>query len=162
MDNANDIDIKNKVKSLYDVMIDENLQELEVNSQEYAVSIKRAKAKSAIPIVKNALKAEESANGKQNMNESIEPQEHSEAQIASENTIKSPITGIFYKSASPTSAPFAAEGDIIEAGKALCIIEAMKVMNEIKAPSKVKIIKILVENAKSVEAGQSLFEIEKV
>lgn len=75
-------------------------------------------------------------------------------------TIATPITGIFYRSSSPQSVPFVKEGEIVNAGSNLCIIEAMKVMNEIKSDVRCKIIKILVENGKSVTKGQSLFQVE--
>ena len=69
---------------------------------------------------------------------------------------------MFYQAPSPSSPVFAKVGDVIDTGKTLCIVEAMKVMNEIKATFKVKIIKVLVENGAPVNSGQDLFEIEKV
>ena len=57
---------------------------------------------------------------------------------------------------------FVKEGDVVDVGKTLCIIEAMKVMNEIKATEKVKILKILVENGSPITTGQSLFSVEKL
>ena len=74
--------------------------------------------------------------------------------------IASPLAGVFYRSSSPTSAPFAKEGDAVEPGQTLCIVEAMKVMNEIKAESRCKIVKIIAENGRPVTAGQPLFLIE--
>ncbi|MCL2390546.1 MAG: acetyl-CoA carboxylase, biotin carboxyl carrier protein [Endomicrobia bacterium] len=147
-------DIKNKVKSLYEIMKDEKVRELEVNSKEYSVVIKRKdpnEVAEAVSVQKAALKPV-AAN--------FEEASKSEAKISGE-TIKSPITGVFYQSPSPSSPVFAKEGDIIETGKTLCIIEAMKVMNEIKATFKTKIVKILAENGKPVNSGQDLFEIEK-
>jgi Biotin carboxyl carrier protein len=76
-------------------------------------------------------------------------------------TIQSPITGVFYRAASPSSPPFAKEGDVVDPGKTLCIVEAMKVMNEIKAENRIKIIKILVENGKPITASQDLFVISR-
>ncbi|MDR0822364.1 MAG: hypothetical protein LBN20_01100 [Endomicrobium sp.] len=157
-------DIKSTVKSLYDIMTDEYIQELEVNSKDYSVSIKRKSEKTIVAAAppKSVQKQElpiEQSQDKTQIQESTAPLK---VQIASENAIKSPITGIFYRAASPASPVFVNEGDIVEAGKVICIIEAMKVMNEIKASSKVKIVKILSENSKSVEAGQDLFEIEKM
>ena len=74
--------------------------------------------------------------------------------------IQSPIHGVFYRSSSPQSLPFAKEGQTINAGSILCIVEAMKVMNEIKADHRCKIIKITAENAKPVNSGQGLFTVE--
>lgn len=78
---------------------------------------------------------------------------------AASPTINSPITGIFYRSASPQSPPLVKEGESVEAGTTLCIVEAMKVMNEIKAESGCKITKILAQNGKPVAKGQALFQI---
>ncbi|OVE76552.1 hypothetical protein BVX98_05670 [bacterium F11] len=75
-------------------------------------------------------------------------------------SFNSPIAGIFYRSPSPTAAPFVSAGDTIKSGQVLCIIEAMKVMNEITAESSGRVTKILVENGKPVEAGQAIFAIE--
>lgn len=74
-------------------------------------------------------------------------------------TIDSPINGIFYRSASPQSSSFVKEGQTVEQGSTLCIVEAMKVMNEIKAEQRCKILKILVENGKPVSNKQPLFSI---
>ncbi len=75
--------------------------------------------------------------------------------------IKSPIVGTFYRASSPDAEPFIKEGDSVAAGTVLCIVEAMKLMNEIECDVKGKIVKILVENASPVEYGQPLFLIEK-
>src|SRR5262245_40264770 len=75
-------------------------------------------------------------------------------------TIQTPLAGMFYRASSPTSAPFVKEGDVVDPGQTLCIVEAMKVMNEIKAENRCKITSILVENGRPVTAGQALFEIE--
>lgn len=74
--------------------------------------------------------------------------------------IKSPMVGTFYKSPSPEASSFVEAGDTINPGDIICIIEAMKLMNEIKAEVKGKIKEILVENGEPVEFGQPLFLIE--
>ena len=71
-----------------------------------------------------------------------------------------PLAGVFYRASSPTSVPFAKEGDTADPGQTLCIVEAMKVMNEIKAESRCRIVKIVAENGRPVTAGQTLFQIE--
>ncbi len=76
--------------------------------------------------------------------------------------IKSPMVGTFYRAPSPDSEPYVKDGDVITPGKILCIIEAMKLMNEIEAEIKGKIVKILVENAQPVEYNQPLFLVEPV
>ncbi|MDA0986672.1 MAG: acetyl-CoA carboxylase biotin carboxyl carrier protein [Bacteroidetes bacterium] len=74
--------------------------------------------------------------------------------------IKSPIVGTFYRSPSPDSPSFIEVGSLIDSGTPLCIIEAMKLMNEIQSEVKGKILKILVENGKPVEYNQPLFLVE--
>lgn len=74
--------------------------------------------------------------------------------------MKSPMVGTFYRSASPTAAPFVEEGQTVKEGDTLCIIEAMKMMNQIQADRAGVIKKILVENGSTVEFDQPLFEFE--
>lgn len=74
--------------------------------------------------------------------------------------MKSPMVGTFYRSASPTAAPFVEEGASVKEGDTLCIIEAMKMMNQIQADRSCVIKKILVENGSTVEFDQPLFEFE--
>jgi oxaloacetate decarboxylase alpha subunit len=73
--------------------------------------------------------------------------------------IKSPIVGTFYKSPSPTSEAFVSMGDFVEKGAVVCIIEAMKLMNEIESDVAGEIVNILVENGQPVEYGEKLFAI---
>ncbi len=75
--------------------------------------------------------------------------------------VKSPMVGTFYRAPAPDAEPFVKEGDKVEVGQTLCIIEAMKLMNEIKAEVSGIVEKILVENAQPVEYGQVLFYIRK-
>ncbi|GAB6077602.1 acetyl-CoA carboxylase biotin carboxyl carrier protein [Hydrogenobaculum acidophilum] len=75
------------------------------------------------------------------------------------HVIKSPLVGTFYRAPSPEAPPFVEVGDIISPGQTLCIIEALKVMNEIESDIKGRIESILVENGEVVEYGQPLFEI---
>lgn len=77
-------------------------------------------------------------------------------------TINSPIVGTFYRAASPEAAPFVEAGQVVEKGHVLCLVEAMKLFNEIEAEFKCKIVKVCVENAQPVEFGQPLFVIEKI
>ncbi|WP_297445419.1 acetyl-CoA carboxylase biotin carboxyl carrier protein [Desulfurobacterium sp.] len=76
--------------------------------------------------------------------------------------VRSPIVGTFYRAPSPGAEPFVKEGDFVEKGQTLCIIEALKVMNEIESDISGRVVKILVENGQPVEFDQPLFYIEKV
>lgn len=76
------------------------------------------------------------------------------------HVIKSPLVGTFYRAPSPGAPPFVEEGDRVSKGQVLCIIEALKVMNEIESDVDGKVVKILVENGQPVEYGQELFYIE--
>jgi len=76
------------------------------------------------------------------------------------NTIKSPLTGIFYNAPSPNSKPYIDPPCNVSGGETLCVVEAMKVMNEIESPSKCRIIRVLAKNAELVKKDEDLFEIE--
>lgn len=78
------------------------------------------------------------------------------------DTLNSPIVGSFYRAPAPDAAPYVEVGQVVEKGQVLCIVEAMKLMNEIEAECKCKIIKICKENAQAVEFGDPLFVIQKL
>jgi acetyl-CoA carboxylase biotin carboxyl carrier protein len=130
----------------------EKIEELEISDAESHIHLKRkghnvpqavaVQSPSFVPV----LPVEETAS----------KQEYTGA------TVQSPIMGMLYRAPSPSSPPFVKEGDVVDIGKTLCIVEAMKVMNEIKADGRMKIIKILVENGKAITANQDLFQIERV
>jgi len=88
------------------------------------------------------------------------PAEPAPAPVDESKLIKSPMVGTFYEAPSPDSPPFISEGDSVTEGTVVCIIEAMKVMNEITADVKGKIAEILVENGDNIEYGQPLFRIK--
>jgi oxaloacetate decarboxylase alpha subunit len=79
---------------------------------------------------------------------------------ANQKAVVSPMVGTFYRSPAPDADPFVEVGDIVEVGQTVCIIEAMKLMNEIEAETKGRVAQILVENAQPVEFGQKLFLID--
>ena len=74
-------------------------------------------------------------------------------------TVASPMTGTFYAAASPDSKPYVMEGDLIKAGQTICIIEAMKMMNEIKSDKAGKVMKILMQNGKPIEKGAVIIHV---
>jgi acetyl-CoA carboxylase biotin carboxyl carrier protein len=81
------------------------------------------------------------------------------ATAADEHVIKSPIVGTFYAGSSPDAGPFVRVGDLVEAGQTVCIIEAMKLMNEIEADIGGEVARVLVENGQPVEYGEPLFAL---
>jgi len=83
-----------------------------------------------------------------------------EVESGSGVTIEAPMVGTFYRASSPTAEPYVSEGDVVKEGQILCIIEAMKLMNEIESKVAGRVVKIFVENAHPVEFGQSLFLID--
>lgn len=76
--------------------------------------------------------------------------------------VSSPIVGTFYRAPAPDASPFVEVGQVVEKGQVLCIVEAMKLMNEIEAEFRCKIVKICRENAEPVEYGDTLFIVEKL
>jgi len=78
------------------------------------------------------------------------------------DTVNSPIVGTFYAAPGPEAAPYVTVGQVVEKGQVLCIVEAMKLMNEIEAECKCKILKICKDNAQAVEFGDALFVIQKL
>jgi acetyl-CoA carboxylase biotin carboxyl carrier protein len=74
--------------------------------------------------------------------------------------VEAPMVGTFYRAPKPDAPPFVAEGDVVKEGQVLCIVEAMKLMNEIEAKISGRIVKVVVENGQPVEFGQSLFLME--
>ena len=152
---AKENNLEEKVKSLYEVMQQEKVEEIRIDSSDMKLHIRR---KNYSRPVQRVAQSTANAPAKQEVS-SPEPQQEV---VLGESTIKSPITGVFYRSPSPTSPMFVKEGDVVETGKTLCIVEAMKVMNEIKATERAKIVKVLVENGESITSQQDLFVIEKM
>jgi acetyl-CoA carboxylase biotin carboxyl carrier protein len=96
-----------------------------------------------------------------NINKILEESKQSSQEVENIVYVKSPLVGTFYRASSPTSPPFVQQGQKVKKGDILCIIEAMKVMNEIKSDYDGIVKEILVENEKPVEFGQVLFIISK-
>jgi len=86
-----------------------------------------------------------------------QPQESSEGEF-----IRSPMVGTFYAAPSPDSAPFVKAGDTVNKGQVLCILEAMKIMNELEAEFNCKILEVLVEDGQPVEYDMPLFRVERI
>ena len=154
-----------KLKTLVDLVSESNISELEITEAEGKVRI--VKAGYGVPTTmmmqpagqmmmqapqQQAAPAGEAAPAAAPVAEPVAaPTGH---------VVKSPMVGTFYRSASPGSKPFAEVGTEIKEGAAICIIEAMKIMNEIESDAEGKILRILCENGQAVEFGQPLFIVE--
>ncbi len=142
-----------EIKEMINLMNENGLSELEVEKQGFKVRLKKGPDGHMESAVEQMLSKKPAlpAHG---------PAEQPAAPAAKGIEIKSPMVGTFYKAPSPDSPPFVKIGDNIEVGQVVCVIEAMKLMNEIKSEVKGKIVSILVENADPIEFGQTLFLVE--
>jgi len=153
-----------KLKTLIDLVAESGISELEVTEGEERVRIVNQMQHNIIPNHSN-FNNFIPANLPQTQNSLtthvIEPKLETQTVIAENvKTIKSPMVGTFYRSPNPGAPSFINVGDKIEAGKTLCIIEAMKLLNEIESEFSGVIKQILVENGQPVEYGEPLFIIE--
>ena len=144
-----------KVKKLIEMLEDSSLEEIEIQEGEESVRlVKGSGTRQTIQPQSIVIPQETSSE----MNAKSEPvQEKSN----DSNSINSPMVGTFYASASPGAKPFVSVGDLIKEGDVVCIVEAMKMMNEIKSEFTGTVLAVNVENAEPVEYGQSLIEISK-
>ena len=145
-----------EIKEMINLMNENGLSEFELEKQGLKIRLKRGAGGDIERVVERvAPKAPAVSHGPAGAGEQG-------AQAAGHKAIeiKSPMVGTFYKAPSPDAAPFVKVGDKIEVGQVVCIIEAMKLMNEIKSEVKGKVVSVLVENADPVEFGQTLFLVE--
>ena len=145
----------------YDEMVRAHLLEIEIETPQGKIVLKRLSRDPAGRAHPLRRKTDQIAEHFFDPPESS-PQPAAAAVPAHYRTIASPIIGVFYRASSPQSASFVKEGDLVEVGSTVCIVEAMKLMNEIKADCRCRIVRILVENAKPVTKNQPLFYIEPV
>jgi acetyl-CoA carboxylase biotin carboxyl carrier protein len=145
-----------KLKTLIELVETSGIAELEIQEGEERVRITRAGAQNQQALMFHAPQPMPMAVAPVPAPAPAEPA----APAAPEgHVVKSPMVGTFYRSSSPGAKPFVEVGDSIQQGDALCIIEAMKLMNEIEADATGTIKAILAENGQAVEYGQSLFVI---
>lgn len=159
-----------ELKELIDFLIEKDISEFELERGDVKVRIKRG-AEAAAPVIAHAVPI-----APMPMASVGHPATHSSAQaapapgassqqaapVAAEeelHAVKSPIVGTFYEAPGPGALPFVKPGDQVAAGQVLCIIEAMKLMNEIESDASGEIVKVLVNNGQPVEYGQPLFAI---
>ncbi len=143
-----------KLKTLIDLVSESNISELEITEAEGKVRIVKAGVAAYAGPAPGALAPAPPAAAA-TLPAAAEAPPPPEGKV-----IKSPMVGTFYRSASPGSKPFSELGDTIKIGQPVCIIEAMKIMNEIESDCDGKILRILCENGQAVEFGQPLFSVE--
>ncbi|MDR7150224.1 acetyl-CoA carboxylase biotin carboxyl carrier protein [Hydrogenophaga palleronii] len=149
-----------KLKTLIDLVSESNVSELEITEAEGKVRIvKSPPASAAAPVTYTMAPAPATAPSApvpaapavEVAAPPVQPQGH---------TVKSPMVGTFYRASSPGAKPFVEIGDSIKEGETICIVEAMKILNEIEADKSGTVTQILVENGQAVEYGQPLYVIE--
>jgi acetyl-CoA carboxylase biotin carboxyl carrier protein len=149
-----------KLKKLIDLVQESGISELEVTEGEEKVRIaKQLAAAPQVSYVAAAPAAPVAAAAAPAPAQAAAPAADAAAALPAGHVVKSPMVGTFYRSASPGSDAFVKEGQSVAAGDTLCLIEAMKLMNEIEADVAGSIKAILVENGQPVEYGQPLFVI---
>jgi len=149
-----------KLKTLIDLVSDSNVSELEITEAEGKVRIVKSSPQAA-PMAMNAVQYAAAPVAPAPVAAApVVEVAPAESVAVSGHTVKSPMVGTFYRSSSPGAASFVEMGAEVKEGDTLCIIEAMKILNEIEADKSGRISKILCENGQAVEYGQPLFIIE--
>ena len=153
-----------ELKELIDFLIEKDIAEFELERGDVKVRIKRGTPEAAPSVPAERIVTVHSASpGSQ----AQAPPPAAPAPPAAEpapppenlHMVRSPIVGTYYESPSPGSPPFVKPGDMVEAGQVICIVEAMKLMNEIEADASGEIVKVLVANGAPIEYGQELFAL---
>lgn len=142
-----------KLKTLIDLVSESNVSELEITEAEGKVRIVKSSVAPLVmqqPAMAMVAAPAMAAPAAAPVTEAV-PTGHA---------VKSPMVGTFYRSSSPGAKPFIEIGSVVREGETVCIIEAMKILNEIEADKSGTITKILCENGQAVEYGQALFMIE--
>ena len=149
-----------KLKTLIDLVSDSNVSELEITEAEGKVRIVKgggAVVHSYAPAPMYAQQAQAPAGAPTGPAPVAAP---AAVEVAPGHTVKSPMVGTFYRSSSPGAKAFVEVGSVVKEGETICIIEAMKILNEIEADKSGTITRILCDNGQAVEYGQPLFIIE--
>jgi acetyl-CoA carboxylase biotin carboxyl carrier protein len=154
-----------ELKELIDFLIEKDISEFELERGDVKVRIRRG-GETAAPVITHAVPmaavpmATTPPAQTSHTPATATPAPASPAVAEEElHTVKSPIVGTFYEAPGPGTLPFVKPGDQVAAGQVLCIIEAMKLMNEIEADASGEVVKVLVNNGQPVEYGQPLFAI---
>ena len=150
-----------KLKTLIDLVSESNISELEITEAEGKVRIVKAALTAPMMVAAAPVAPPAPVTAASLAADAAAAVVAADAAAEAEGkVIKSPMVGTFYRSASPGAKAFAEIGDAVKVGQPVCIIEAMKIMNEIEADCDGKVLRILCENGQAVEFGQPLFIVE--
>ena len=146
-----------ELKELIELMNENGLTELEVERDGMTIKLKKSSETGSIhPVAYSIPTIPNSA-----VRPGAEAPAAAPAAVVSNfKDVKSPMVGTFYRAPSPEAAPFVEIGQTVEVGQVVCIVEAMKLMNEIKSDVRGKVLEICVDNAEPVEFGQALFRVD--
>lgn len=152
---------RHKLKQLIELLEASNVHEIEVRFWGRRFRVSKGPKAEGNPQASQPVSGEEvSEITLPSRAEAVSSTPESEDSSANGVEIRAPMVGTFYRAPSPDAPPFASEGDHVTTGQTLCIIEAMKIMNEIESEVTGRVMKILAENAQPVEYGHPLFIIE--
>ena len=151
-----------KIKKLMELLEESGIAEIEVKEGEESIKLSRnisSTTNMQIPqIIQQPVQTSQPPTNQQVSDMGTSAVDNLKKE--KRNTVNSPMVGTFYASASPESKPFVTIGQSVKKGDTLCILEAMKMMNQVQAESDGKIVEILVDNAEPVESDQPLFVLE--
>ena len=147
-----------KVKKLIEMLAESNLHEIEIKEGEESVKLVKAQVSSIKEQIVSSVNEAPKISSTENQDQENSEMEKEEQILG--KTVDSPMVGTFYGAPNPGADDFVSVGDKISEGDVLCIIEAMKMMNEVKSDFSGTVKQVLVENAEPVEFGQALFVVE--
>jgi len=149
-----------KIKKLMELLEESGIAEIEVKEGEESIKLSRNITSSAAPLQQMVQQPIMAPQQQAPQAASQIENKKDDSLNSNRNTVNSPMVGTFYASASPESKPFVTVGQSVKKGDTLCILEAMKMMNQVQAESDGKILEILIDNAEPVEFDQPLFVVE--
>nr|WP_218688375.1 acetyl-CoA carboxylase biotin carboxyl carrier protein [Mammaliicoccus lentus]MBW0769896.1 acetyl-CoA carboxylase biotin carboxyl carrier protein [Mammaliicoccus lentus] len=144
-----------QIKELVDVLDNSSLTEIDINDKEFKLTLKKEIKQEVIYNQEPTRVAEPAPVTNQ-----VDTQPAPETEVDNSITINAPMVGTFYKSPSPDEGPYVQVGSRVESDTTVCILEAMKLFNEIQAEVSGEITEILVEDGQMVEYGQPLFKVK--
>jgi len=149
-----------KIKKLMELLEESGIAEIEVKEGEESIKLSRNITSSDAPLQQMVQQPMMAPQQQATQTASQVENKKDDSSNQNRNTVNSPMVGTFYASASPESKPFVTVGQSVKKGDTLCILEAMKMMNQVQAESDGKILEILIDNAEPVEFDQPLFVVE--